>query len=88
MRWGRVPLSVWPGGAVRVQRLHTVEEATPDSEYRQQPICWDNLCLPTSVYRNAYNNSMWKLTPQFSYVTCIRRLALYELVTEFTRSIS
>jgi hypothetical protein len=30
-------LSVWPGGVVRVQRLHTVEEGTPDSGYRQWP---------------------------------------------------
>jgi hypothetical protein len=35
MWWGRVPLSVWPGGVVRVQRLYTVEEGTPDSGYRQ-----------------------------------------------------
>jgi hypothetical protein len=35
MWWGRVLLSVWPGGAVRAQRLHTVEEGTPDSGYRQ-----------------------------------------------------
>jgi hypothetical protein len=34
MWWGRVPPSVWPGGVVRVQRLHTVEEGTPDSGYR------------------------------------------------------
>jgi hypothetical protein len=34
MWWGRVPLSV-PGGVIRVQRLHTVEEGTPDSGYRQ-----------------------------------------------------
>jgi hypothetical protein len=33
--WGRVPLSVWPGGVVRVQHLHTVEEDIPDSGYRQ-----------------------------------------------------
>jgi hypothetical protein len=26
MWWGRVPLSVWPGGVVRVHRLHTIEE--------------------------------------------------------------
>jgi hypothetical protein len=37
MRWGRVPFSVWPGGVVHVQRLHTVEEGTPDSGYRQWP---------------------------------------------------
>jgi hypothetical protein len=35
MWWGRVPLSVWPGGIVRVQHLHTVEEGIPDSGYRQ-----------------------------------------------------
>jgi hypothetical protein len=35
MWWGRVPLSVRPGGVVRVQHLHTVEEGTPDSRYRQ-----------------------------------------------------
>jgi hypothetical protein len=35
MWWGQVPLSVRPGGVVRVQRLHTVEEGTPDSGYRQ-----------------------------------------------------
>jgi hypothetical protein len=29
MWWGRELLSVQPGGAVRVQRLHTVEEGTP-----------------------------------------------------------
>jgi hypothetical protein len=34
---GRVPLSVWPGHVIRVQRLHTVEEGTPDSGYRQWP---------------------------------------------------
>jgi hypothetical protein len=32
--WGWVLFSVWPGGAKRVQRLHTVEEGTPDSGYR------------------------------------------------------
>jgi hypothetical protein len=37
MWWGRVPFSVWPGGVVRVQHLHTVEEGTPDLGYRQQP---------------------------------------------------
>ena len=37
MWWGRVPLSVWPGGVIRVQRLHTVEEGTPNSGYRQWP---------------------------------------------------
>jgi hypothetical protein len=37
MWWGRVPFSVWPGGVVRVQRLHTVEEGTPDLGYRQWP---------------------------------------------------
>jgi hypothetical protein len=37
MWWGRVPLSMRPGGAVRVQHLHTVEEGTPDSGYRQWP---------------------------------------------------
>jgi hypothetical protein len=37
MWWGRVPLSVWPGGVVRVQCLHIVEEGTPDSGYRQWP---------------------------------------------------
>jgi hypothetical protein len=36
MWWGQVPLSVWPGGVVRVQRLHTIEEGTPDSGYRQK----------------------------------------------------
>jgi hypothetical protein len=34
MWWGRVPLSAWPGGAVRVQRHHAVEEGTLDSGYR------------------------------------------------------
>jgi hypothetical protein len=34
MWWGRVLLSVWPGGVVRVQCLHTIEEDTPDSGYR------------------------------------------------------
>jgi hypothetical protein len=34
MWWGRVPLPMWPGGVVWVQRLHTVEEGTPDSGYR------------------------------------------------------
>jgi hypothetical protein len=38
LRVGRVPLSVWPGGVVRVQRLHTVEEGTPDLGYRQWPL--------------------------------------------------
>jgi hypothetical protein len=33
--WGQVPLSVRPGGVVRVQRLHTIEDGTPDSGYRQ-----------------------------------------------------
>jgi hypothetical protein len=33
MWWGRVLLSVWPVGVVRVQRLHTVEEGTPDLGY-------------------------------------------------------
>jgi hypothetical protein len=33
--WGWVPFSVWPRGVVRVQHLHTVEEGTPDSGYRQ-----------------------------------------------------
>jgi hypothetical protein len=37
MWWGRVPLSAWPGGVVRVQRLHTAEEGTPDLGYRQSP---------------------------------------------------
>jgi hypothetical protein len=37
MWWGWVPFSVWPRGVVRVQRLHTVEEGTPDSGYRQWP---------------------------------------------------
>jgi hypothetical protein len=32
-----VPFSVWPGDVVRVQRLHTVEEDTPDSGYRHLP---------------------------------------------------
>jgi hypothetical protein len=32
---GSGALSVWPRGVVRVQRLHTVEEGTPDSGYRQ-----------------------------------------------------
>jgi hypothetical protein len=36
--WGQVPLSVRPGGVVRVQRLHTVKEGTPDSGYRQWPL--------------------------------------------------
>jgi hypothetical protein len=35
--WGQVPLSVRPGGVVRVQRLHTLEEGTPNSGYRQWP---------------------------------------------------
>jgi hypothetical protein len=35
MWWGRVPLSMWPRGVVRVQRLHAVEEGTPDLGYRQ-----------------------------------------------------
>jgi hypothetical protein len=34
MWWGRVPFSVWPRDVIRVQRLHTVEEGTPDSGYR------------------------------------------------------
>jgi hypothetical protein len=34
---GSVPLSVWPRGIVRVQRLHTVEVGTPDSGYRHTP---------------------------------------------------
>ena len=34
MWWGLVPFSVWPGSAVRVQRLHAVEEGTPDLRYR------------------------------------------------------
>jgi hypothetical protein len=34
MWWGWAPFSVWPGGVVRVQRLHTVGEGTPDSGYR------------------------------------------------------
>jgi hypothetical protein len=37
MWWGRVPFFVWPGDVVHVQRLHTVEEGTPDSGYRQWP---------------------------------------------------
>jgi hypothetical protein len=32
-----VSFSVWPGDAVRVQRLHTVEEGTPNLGYRQWP---------------------------------------------------
>jgi hypothetical protein len=35
MWWGLAPFSVWPGGAVRVQRLHAVEEGTPVLRYRQ-----------------------------------------------------
>ena len=35
MWWGRELLSMWREGVVRVQRLHTVEEGTPDSGYRQ-----------------------------------------------------
>ena len=35
MRWGRVLLPVRPWGVVRVRRLHTVEEGTPDLGYRQ-----------------------------------------------------
>jgi hypothetical protein len=35
MRWDRVLFSAWPGGVVCVQRLHTVEEGTPNSGYRQ-----------------------------------------------------
>jgi hypothetical protein len=38
MWWGRVPLSAWPVGVVRVQRLHAVEEGTPNSGYRQWPL--------------------------------------------------
>jgi hypothetical protein len=37
MWWGRVPFSVWPGDVVHVQRLHTVEEGTPDPGYWQWP---------------------------------------------------
>jgi hypothetical protein len=37
MWWGRVSFSVWLGGVVRVQHLHTVEEGTPDSGYRHWP---------------------------------------------------
>jgi hypothetical protein len=36
-RWGRVTSSVWPRGVIRVQCLHTIEEGTPDSGYRQWP---------------------------------------------------
>jgi hypothetical protein len=35
MWWGRVSFSVWPRDVVHVQCLHTVEEGTPDSGYRQ-----------------------------------------------------
>jgi hypothetical protein len=35
MRRGQVLFPVWPGDVVRVQRLHTVGEGTPDSGYRQ-----------------------------------------------------
>jgi hypothetical protein len=37
MWWGRVLFSVWPRGVVRLQCLHTVEEGTPNSGYRQWP---------------------------------------------------
>jgi hypothetical protein len=35
--WGRVSFSVWPRDVVRVQRLRTVEEGTPDLGYRHLP---------------------------------------------------
>jgi hypothetical protein len=35
MWYGWVPFSMWLGGVVWVQRLHTIEEGTPDSGYRQ-----------------------------------------------------
>jgi hypothetical protein len=38
MRWGRAPFFVRPGDVVRVQRLYTVVEGTPDSGYRQKPM--------------------------------------------------
>jgi hypothetical protein len=41
--WGQVPLSVRPGGVVWVQRLHTVEEGTPDSRYRHIPSFIDGI---------------------------------------------
>jgi hypothetical protein len=34
---GRVPFFVRPGDVVRVQRLYTVVEGTPDPGYRQWP---------------------------------------------------
>jgi hypothetical protein len=34
MWWGRVLFFVWPGDIVRVQRLYTIVEGTPDSGYR------------------------------------------------------
>jgi hypothetical protein len=37
MRWGQVPFFMRPGDVVRVQRLYTVVEGTPDSGYRQWP---------------------------------------------------
>jgi hypothetical protein len=43
MWWGLVPFSAWPGSAVRVQRLHVVEDGTPrfrvPTESEQLP-CW------------------------------------------------
>jgi hypothetical protein len=44
--WGQVPLSVRPGGVVWVQRLHTVEEGSPDSGYRHVSILiWLGACV-------------------------------------------
>ena len=35
MRWGQAPSPVWLGDIACVQRLHAVEEGTPDLGYRQ-----------------------------------------------------
>jgi hypothetical protein len=50
MWWGQVPLSVWPGGVVQVQRLHTVGEGTPDSGYRQIYRCKNEYGVPLSLH--------------------------------------
>jgi hypothetical protein len=35
IRWGQAPSPVWLGDVAWVQRLHSVEEGTPDLGYRQ-----------------------------------------------------
>jgi hypothetical protein len=77
--WGQVPLFVRPGGIVRVQRLHVVEEGTSDSGYRQSSFalmlhfsCCFLMCWHKSPKRGDIEREMchWAISISILVIRC------------------